>query len=83
MNNKTEIRITVKEDANGFAVIVDMDGDTKGIMNGLGAAVNDFCESANIPLPVFFAACVAGKAHDLKKSGVSVRVPNSKEDKQS
>lgn len=27
-------------------------------------------------------ACVAGKAHDLKKSGVSIRVPSSKEGKQ-
>jgi hypothetical protein len=44
--------------------------------------VNDFCESENIPLPVFFMACMAGKAHDLKKSGVSIRVPNSKEGKQ-
>lgn len=82
MSNKTEIRITVEEDANGCAVWVDMDGSAKGIVNGLGAAVNDFCESENIPLPVFFAACVAGKAHDLKKSGVSIRVPNSKEGKQ-
>lgn len=82
MNNKTEIRITVEEDANGCAVRVDMDGSAKGIVNGLGAAVNDFCEGENIPLPVFFAACVAGKAHDLKKSGVSIRVPNSKEGKQ-
>ena len=42
MSNKTEIRITVEEDANGCAVRVDMDGSAKGIMNGLGAAVNDF-----------------------------------------
>ena len=78
MSNKTEIRITVEEDANGCAVRVDMDGSAKGIVNGLGAAVNDFCESANIPLPVFCAACMAGKAHDLKRSGISAMIPTPK-----
>ena len=62
MSNKTEIRITVEEGANGCAVRVDMDGSAKGIMNGLGAAVNDFCESENIPLPVFFYGLHGGES---------------------